>query len=297
MNILKKVGNKITCTAGRAGLKIQKYSPEITLTLGLITFVGTVVTASKATLKLEETVKKDLEDLKKINEYQEERPDSEYVKNEDYKRDKLIVYSRIAVNTAKLYAPSIALGAISIGLILTSRNILHKRYLAAVTAYESVSKTLEAYRGRVRDTYGEEIEKKLYYNAETEKLPVEGGGEIETLKIDKKDLTGVGDVMFDETNPNWDSNMGFNLSFLRAQESWFNNLLQARGHIFLNEVYKALGFPHTSDGAIVGWIKDEHSYIDFGIFEALSEYKEGGRRGPGILLLHFNHQGIIFDKI
>ena len=43
-------------SAGRTKLKIEKNSPEILLGLGIVGFIGTVVLASKATLKAEDVV-------------------------------------------------------------------------------------------------------------------------------------------------------------------------------------------------------------------------------------------------
>lgn len=97
---------------------------------------------------------------------------------------------------------------------------------------------------------------------------------------------------FDESNINFESTFDFNRIFLECQQRYLNHLLQNRGHLFLNEVYDALGFQRTSDGAIVGWIykedDEEATYIDFGLD---SETKEK------TIILEFNVQGVIYDKI
>lgn len=94
---------------------------------------------------------------------------------------------------------------------------------------------------------------------------------------------------FDATNINWQANNDFNNIFLQCQERYLNHLLQTQGHVFLNDVYDNLGFDRTSDGAIVGWIYNEDdevkTYIDFGL------------TSDNPLLISFNVQGVIYDKI
>ena len=74
--------------------------------------------------------------------------------------------------------------------------------------------------------------------------------------------------VFDETNVNWHQNATYNRTFLQCQQAYANDKLQARGHVFLNEVYDMLGMKRTTEGQLVGWTKDgahgDH-YIDFSI--------------------------------
>ena len=42
---------------------------------------------------------------------------------------------------------------------------------------------------------------------------------------------------FDEYNPSWNKTAEYNLLFLRGQQAHANDLLHARGYLFLNEVY------------------------------------------------------------
>lgn len=60
-----------------------------------------------------------------------------------------------------------------------------------------------------------------------------------------------------------------------------------------------LGFPHTSEGAVMGWIEGKgDNCVDFG----LSDYsKDQVRRfvngKENTVILEFNHDGVIWDKI
>ena len=58
--------------------------------------------------------------------------------------------------------------------------------------------------------------------------------------------------------------------FLRKTERWANDYLKSHGYLFLNDVYKALGFQPTRAGQVVGWIYDPinpvgDNYVSFGI--------------------------------
>jgi len=95
--------------------------------------------------------------------------------------------------------------------------------------------------------------------------------------------------IFDEHNKNWMNNPMDNKIFVQCQMDWANDRLQARGHIFLNEVYDSLGIQRSSAGALVGWVKNSgDGYVDFGDMEM----DEAGR-----IALEFNVDGVIYDMI
>lgn len=89
------------------------------------------------------------------------------------------------------------------------------------------------------------------------------------------------------TSSQWNKNTDYNLLFLRAQELYFNDLLKARGHVLLNDVYDGLGFDRTSKGCITGWlVKPNGCNISFN-----AEVK------GDTIILEFNVDGIIYEKI
>lgn len=300
----------ITKIINKAKFNIEKKSPELLLAAGLITFAGTVVLACRATLKAEEIIDRhsekmrDIEDAKNIAE---ENPEYEY--NIDlYKRDKAVASMQTAVAFAKLYAPSVALAALSVTCFLSSRNIMQKRYLGVVAAYNAVSEAFETYRKRVREEAGEQMDRHYRYGTTLEENTVvetDKKGKVKETKeqienVDSSKVTQSSDVrFFDENNPNWDPNPNFNMMFLRAQQNYMNDLLHARGHVFLNEVYDALGFPHTSEGAILGWIEGVgDNCIDFGLMDPDKDSVKRFVNGKdNCIMLEFNHDGPIWDKI
>ena len=101
---------------------------------------------------------------------------------------------------------------------------------------------------------------------------------------------------FDNECVGWSKDPKYNKMFLTNQEIIFNDLLKARGHLFLNEVYDALGIPRSEAGQIVGWIyEDGKSYVDFGLKSEKNKDFYNGLTTDA--MLDFNVDGIIIDKI
>ena len=137
MKTKTEIMNSLNRTFGRAGLKVKKYSPEILVGAGIVGVVATTVMACKATLKVNEITEETKENIEKIHEATEigfTEAGKEYTE-EDSKKDLSIVYIQTAAKLTKNYAPSIALGAVSIGSILAGFNIIRKRYIACAAAY------------------------------------------------------------------------------------------------------------------------------------------------------------------
>lgn len=308
---LAKVSTSAAKFAGKAEFTIKKNSPEILLGAGIVGFVGTIVLACRATCRADEVLEfhrrkiKDINDAKEIADADPEGEMSYDV--EIYRQDKAIRYLKTTGNLAKLYAPTVAVGTLSLACILTSRNIMQKRYLGVVAAYNGVSAAFEEYRKRVRDEYGEGLDKHFRYGTTYEELPVYDENGKKTKEKEQVEKTETGMVIpnddscrfFDSSNPNWDKNPTFSMMWLKGQQNILNDILHTRGHVFLNEVYDALGFPHTPQGAVLGWIDGEgDDCIDFGLYDPNKESVRRFVNGvDNVIMLEFNHDGVIWDKI
>ena len=271
--------NSATRTFNRAGLKLKKHSPEIMVTAGVIGVVASAVMACKATTKASSIVDEMKEEMDKIHKAAD-MVDEEIYSEEDLKKDTSIVYIQTGVKFAKLYGPSIALGALSITSILVGHNILRKRNLALAAAYTAIDTSFKAYRGRVVERFGKELDKELRYNIKAKEVEEtvidEKTGKEKVVKktIDVVDPNEYSDYarFFDDGCNGWSKDPEFNLMFLKQQQSYANDLLKSRGHLFLNEVYDLLGIQRTKAGNIVGWIYDEKNpvgdnFVDFGIYD------------------------------
>lgn len=310
-NWLSNLGKNVSKVAGKTELALKKKSPEILLGVGIAGFVGTVVVACRATLRADEVLeyhKKKMDDIHEAKEIADKDPNGELEYDDKlYQQDITFQYLRTTGNMLKLYVPSIALGSLSIACILVSRNIMQARYLGAVAAYNSVSTAFDQYRKRVKDEYGEDLDHHFRYGTEYGELNVidENGKKTkEKVKTESisTDVIDPGDDtcrFFDNSNPNWDKNPQFSMMFLRGQQNYLNDLLHTRGHVFLNEVYDALGFPHTPQGAVLGWVEGEgDNFIDFGLYDPKKDDVRRFVNGTdNVIMLTFNHDGVIFDKI
>lgn len=301
----------------QAGLKIKKYSPEILMVAGIVGTVTAAVTACKATLKVKD-VMSEKEELQNDIHKCLENPDVDYTE-EDGKKDLTTVYAQTGVKLIKLYAPSVILGGASIASIVMGQKILKKRNIALAAAYTAVDKGFKKYRANVVERFGERVDKELRYNIkakEVEKKITDKNGKEKTVKEIQYDIEGnplenISEYarFFDEaTSTEHHKDAEYNLMFLRRQQDYANEVLKAKGHLFLNDVYEMLGIPKTKAGQVVGWIYDEKNpngdnYVDFGIYR-LSGYEPSDERKRAFvngyernILLDFNVDGPIYELI
>ena len=105
---------------------------------------------------------------------------------------------------------------------------------------------------------------------------------------------------FDESCIGWTKNAEYNMMFVLQQQSYANDMLKVKGHLFLNDVYDLFGIPHTKAGQVVGWVYDEKNplgdnFVDFGLqLERNKGFINGYER---VVLLDFNVDGNILDRI
>lgn len=299
---------KLMKTYKKVELKAIKHSPEILAGVGVVGVVGSLVMACKATTKLSDILEDSKEQLDKIKEVAADPAYEEKYSQDDAKKDTTITYVQTAMKVTKLYAPSVILCAGSLGCLLASNNILKKRNAALSAAYMTVDKSFKEYRKRVADRFGEEVEKEIRYNIKAEEITKvdENGNEVtETVKVmdGTDDPNSYSDYarFFDESCAAWQNDAEYNLTFLKAQQQYANDLLKARGRLFLNEVYRMLGIDETKAGQVVGWVYNPDNptgdnFVDFGIYNMQRERVRAFVNGyePNILL-DFNVDGVIWD--
>lgn len=313
-NLLANVSGKLSTFAGKSKLQLEKRSPEIFMVVGAITFVGAVFAVSKAALEIDKIMDAHEEKVEQIHEttgktVTDEDGNEKVYTEEIAANDIKITTAKTVVAIVKAGAPAIGFAALSLTSFLVSNRILKKRYLGALAWGKSISKAFKVYRDRVIEEGGIELDRHYMFGTKYEqvekKITDEKGKtkkvtEEQEVIDEAKPLASPYARVFDRKNKNWDKNTEFTMMFLRGQESMLNNLLQARGYVFLNEVYDALGFEWTTNGQFVGWIKGDNVYIDFGLTRyhdpAVREYINGERN---VILLDFNidESNVIVDKI
>lgn len=310
LETMKNSANTITSKVNMGGLQLRRISPSVMIGAGVVGVVGATVLACRATLKIESIIDRTQEDLETITtataedlSKEEDGPKIARIMMES-KRIKSKIYIKAAVDILRLYAPAIAIGGVSIGLIVGSHKMMTRRNAALAAAYKALDKAYHSYQERVVDALGEERERDIRYDIseETGKVTDEETGETKTAKVKVMDGKGYSPYarFFDESSTQWVKTPEYNAMFLNAQQKIANDMLQARGHVFLNEVYDMLGLPRSSAGSVVGWVADSEgdNFIDFGIYDGtrqvVRDFVNGYERS---ILLDFNVDGVIYDLI
>lgn len=301
-NFMAKASTAVKKTAGNAQLALKKNSPEILLAAGIISGVATVILACKETLKAEEIVDKHKEMIDTVHEAAEIAANEENVEF-DEKQGVMGAYMKTAWSFAKLYAPAIAMGAISITCVLASHSVLKRRYLGVVAAYEALDTAFKAYRGRVAEEFGDEVEERIRKGVKKEEIEVtDDKGKTKKQEVDVVGADGQTFSpyarFFDESAPEWKKDPELNLVYLRTMQQMLTDQLRARGHLFLNEVYDALGMPRTKAGAVVGWkLGMGDDYVDFGLYSGYDRSRDFVNGYERSVLLDFNVAGVIYDQL
>ncbi len=305
-----EIMNRISGTIAKAKFSIVKHSPEILLSVGIVGAIATTIMACRATTQLDKILDESKENIDKIHECSQNDKYKDKYSSDDVKKDLAITYANAGLEIAKLYAPAVALGTLSVVSILSSHNILRKRNVALSAACAKVTKDFKKYRSRVVERFGEKVDRELKYNIKAkqfdETVVDENGKEktvTKTAEVADIDELSSYARFFDESSPAWEKNAEYNLMFLRAQQQYANDLLRSRGHLFLNEVYDMLGLERSKAGQVVGWIYNPDqptgdNYVDFGIYdvnrEKARDFVNGYERA---ILLDFNVDGSILNAM
>lgn len=295
-NVIKNVG----C---RAYLKLRKVSPELALAGGILCGLGAIVAGCVASRKVTDIIDKTEYDLDNI----EQQIADETITEKEAKKESFYIYRHAAWEFTKLYAPTAGLAMASIGLILTSHGILNKRYVGLSAAYSALDGAFKDYRKRVANVLGEDAEKVLNNGGKVEK-------NIKVIDEDDNVATKSGSNIVIQNHKNspyefdfnrftakgvWEPSADYIEMRLRNTQNYFNELLNARGHVFLNEILDELGMARTPAGAVCGWVKGAgDDYIDFGYQESFKrDYNTDSDLCVKNVHLNFNCDGSIWDMI
>ena len=301
----------------RTTLVLKKHAPTILTWVGVVSIPTSILFATKAARKLDDTLDDVKEKIDAVKEKREIISEEEY-SDKEHKADLTKAYLYAGSRLAKLYTPTVLTAGVAIGSVIGSHNLLSKRNVGLFMLYQASKTSYDEYRSKIRELYGDDVDSQVQYGLVKEKVKVKYEDEQGKKKTKTEEINTLGDEgldyiqkyspyarFFDEFNPNWERNAEYNLMFLNGVQNWANEKLQARGHMFLNEIYEALGIPHSQAGAVVGWIYDRRNpdhegdnYIDFHIHNISMERSHAFVNGfePSILL-DFNVDGVIYNLI
>lgn len=291
--------NLIPRTVSRFGhrsiLKLNASSPTLLVVAGVVGLGATAVLAAKATRKIDPI----------LEQHKSVRAEIGYIGNSrEQQKDLVKLYSITGLELTKLYGPALFVGTASAVAVLGGHNILRQRQIATLAAYSGLFEQFQAYRGRVAKTLGEDVERGIYAGAhgEWEEDPNHKGEYKLMPHFDPlMDPDTYLRPWFDEKNPNFKNDPQATYLFLKGVQSHMNDKLQVRGHLFLNEVYDALGMDRVPAGQIGGWVwnsKVGDNYVDLGFMSQMDPdtvaFREGRTRE---VRLNFNIDGPVWDLI
>lgn len=294
------MSNKLVDSACRlvkiGSLKLKKHAPEILIGVGIVGSVASTVLACKATIKAQPVIDKAKKSLDDIHEADNNpRISYEDYSKEQVKKDIVHVYAKTGAELAKVYGPSIVIGAASMGCMIGSHAMVNKRLNNVVAAYTALGESFRQYK--------KNVEKQLKDAGIKQELPA-SSEDAHTIEVeDKRTYTFI----FDKNNPNWKDNIDYNLTFLRSCETYLDCLLKRDGVLFANDANKELGFDLSPNGQLDGWMYDfDHpdkygdGYVSFGLVkdgiksDSLVAYESGE---TDYLVLTYNIDGVVYDRI
>lgn len=297
MLALTEFNSMVAAIGSNLAFKAKKYAPEILMITGAIGVVATVVSACKGTMKFEEVMEEHRSQIEGLHAVEDKVKNGEIspekYSEEDGKKDRMGIYIRTTWGVVKAYAPTIILGAASIGCFLAGANILNKRYLGIATALNALTLDRERFEERVKAEIGEARFNEL-------KFPTK---EVEVIEAVEDPLTGlkVNDVttqqqfdargtlppwarIFDASSRCFEKDPEANRIFLWNLEKSLNEKIRWRahmskdgvGHLLLNELWPKLDMEKSQMGFTNGWLyfldpekakaAGVHNYISLGVF-------------------------------
>lgn len=304
---MKFIPDAIARKVAQQQFLVSKNSPQILFGIGVVGMVGSTILACRATLQLDEvltSIENDKNKAKSVKDLVDNgsMKDNVTYTEKEYRKDLSIISVRGVGTIAKLYAPSVLLGAASIGCLTKSHSILQERNLALTAAYAVIDGAFTRYRERVIERYGEDVDREIRY--ETEEIDIiddETGKLVTTTQVIDSPGSAYARFFDEESSKCFSKDPEINIYFLRTVQTYCNDRLRARGVIFLNEVFDELGMAPTKAGAVVGWRWNKNSgddYVDFGIWDGIDNTTNAFLNGrDGSILLDFNVDGIIYDKL
>lgn len=264
-----------------AKLWCKQHSPELLLTSAIVSTIVSIVSACVATKKVEKVI----EPAKKKIVESHQAVEAGLADPKAEKKNLTKLYLKTGSKVALYYAPAVLTFGLAVSSMIGSHNIMRGRNAALASAFAALKSSYDLYRDKVKEKIGEEAEELLYGNYEEKKeTHTTAGGKVkEKVTYEKKaedDENNLFRACWGPGNTNYDASLGqANLTTLLRAENYLNQVLRAKGYLFLSDVYEELGYTAGLLGArklqashVLGWIFDPNdpnraSYVDFGIHD------------------------------
>lgn len=274
--------------AFRAALLAKKHGPTVAVIGGAVAVAAGAVMLVRAAYKTADAVEAFKEDLEELEGVAEEMGESYTPAKKAHDLGVVVGKHLPTVVKPFLVPSSLVLGGVA--ALTGSHWVMRSRVLAISAVAAATQEAYDSYRESVRELLGDEKESRLFHGSKPKKLKADGETvEVEEIKNAQTWLkSSMYARVFDETSPAWDSDPDQRVLFLKRTQCWANDMLNIRGHLFLNEVYDRLGISRSPAGQVVGWVKGNgDDFVDFGLFDRMDQNK--------ILFLNGAESGIILD--
>lgn len=222
---------------------LSAASPKIKIVVGVVGLIGAGVYACIKSAKVKketEEERKIFDDIHRVRQSQKnELPEEEKIPEDltacysekDYAKDVIRASFLFAKKLVKVYWLPLTVAVVSTCLIFNGMNVLNNRNLALSAAYASVSSAYEAYRARVKERFGEDVENEIYYATEHKEAVDGSTGE----KVDNASVAKIGEkylspymILFDENCDEWVSDIGYCEHTLRGIQAILQDRLDKK---------------------------------------------------------------------
>ena len=314
MKLFSKVGTFVTNKMGRTGLKIAKYAPDAMVFIGGGMVIGGFILGCRNTYYHCDEIIRDhndkMDDIAEAVKQAEADPEQYEYTDKQRKADTFHCKMDTTWRFVKLYALPAAMTLTGTGLMAGGAFKFKSLFNGAAAAFAAQSEELGFIKSQIYSRLGEEEGERLIRGVTRRNIEMtKTGDDGEELVVneqaevlDAPRTTSLYTIIFDESCKGYRPNTSYNLTFLQQLQQQFTDMLRSRGHVFLNEVYDAIGKPRTKEGAVVGWCKGYgDDYVDFGIYNVMVPSNRALVNGDesyfARCLLNFNVAGLIWDKI
>lgn len=333
--MLENLKNASLRALNTTGIKLKQHSPAILAGVAIVAGAGAIYFACKSShdgldnVLLEAEARLDEVKERELQVAQGLIAEEAYTRK-DATVDRLKVKCQTVVKLGRLYAPTIALGAVSATCTLSAVHILSARNAALVSSYAALDKYVRDYQNRVAMRFGEDVERRIRFDIHDDDEDIvehnDETGEDVVIKKKTEDVmhTNAPDcfIFSDETSPLFRGDLEHDEFFCLQAEEYANKVLESRrtntkpGYYFLSELldsmaidYDAAGISRT-EAHLKGWIlpcKNEAGvesgvihHISLGIGDWLDHAKrdmDNDATGYLGIIICLNLDGVIVDKI
>lgn len=289
-----------------------KHAPKIMVGTGVALMGASVVVACKESTKAEE-LHEEFERRMSIVEKEKDRAAKKEIiytaKNE--REDITLICAQTAAKYIRNYWKTIALFGAGALLVFGGHHILTRRNLALAAAYKGLNESFKAYRGRIVDEFGKDVDYNALHGFKMQDIVTtdDSGNDVtESVKVLDPEASSIYSILWDDMySTEWTPNPNTNMLLLEGKERCWTDVLHTRGYVHLDEVYRDLGVwgrigeDKQKAATAVGWVLGcGDDYVSFGLRKdavinpAKAEFINGLE--PSILL-DFNVDGIIHDLL